>query len=195
MAKRSNKIIRVQPLAGAAANLAGVPHEGMCRGAAANAKQGCKQLAKQTAITMSKMKTERITNSKINITPLPTCVLKAYTGQRNDVGGGNEKGPESINASRPADRSSALAWLSLVGMLARPTFGRCPAQLRFTKQRQCTRTEKRSYKLRAQKVRPLPENTTEKIVNRLLTPTALSGTWHPAHSLCGRHSGSQRGIQ
>src|SRR3990167_5892317 len=40
--------------------------------------------------------------------------------------------------------------------------------------------KKRSYKLRAQKVRPLPENTTEKIVNRLLTPTALSGTWHPA---------------
>jgi len=63
----------------------------MCRGAAANAKQGCKQLAKQTAITTNKMKTERITNSKINITPLPTCVLKAYTGQRNDVGGGNEK--------------------------------------------------------------------------------------------------------
>ena len=122
--------------------MADVPHEGMCRGAAANAKQGCKQLAKQTAITTNKMKTERITNSKINITPLPTCVLKAYTGQRNDVGGGNEKGPESINASRPADRSSALAWLSLVGMLARPTFGRCPAQLRFTKQRQCTRREK-----------------------------------------------------
>ena len=94
MAKRSNKIFRVQPLAGAAANLADVSHEGMCRGAAANAKEGCKQLAKQTAITNSKMKTKRITNSQINISPLPTCVLKAYTGQRNDVGGGNEKGPE-----------------------------------------------------------------------------------------------------
>ena len=91
---------------------------------------------------LEKKSVDQDTNSKINITPLPTCVLKAYTGQRNDVGGGNEKGPESINASRPADRSSALAWLSLVGMLARPTFGRCPAQLRFTKQRQCTRREK-----------------------------------------------------
>lgn len=53
VAKRSNKIFRVQPLAGAAANLADVPHEGMCRGAAANAKKGCEQLAKKTAIINS----------------------------------------------------------------------------------------------------------------------------------------------
>jgi hypothetical protein len=69
-------------------------------------------------------------------------------------GGENEKGPESINASRPADRSSALAWLSLIGLLA------SRARLRFTKQPQCTRTkkeaksfERRSY-VHSKKLRP-----------------------------------------
>jgi hypothetical protein len=55
VAKRSNKIFRVQPVAGAAAKLADVPHEGMCRDAAANAKEGCEQLAKQTAIINTKI--------------------------------------------------------------------------------------------------------------------------------------------
>ena len=39
--------MRVQPLAGAAADPADVTHEGMCRDAAANAKEGCKELAKR----------------------------------------------------------------------------------------------------------------------------------------------------
>lgn len=124
--KRSNKIFRVQPVAGAAANLADVPHEGMCRGAAANAKKGCEQLAKKTAIINSNMNNKSPARQS-PFTPLRTCVFKASAGQKNDVGG-NKKGLGTITLRSPADHSSALAWLSLVGLLA------SRARLRFTKQ-------------------------------------------------------------
>jgi hypothetical protein len=102
----------------------------MCRGAAANAKEGCEQLAKQTAITNSKMNTNR--SRLADTIPLRTCVFKASTGQKNDVGGGNKKGLGTITLRSPADHSSALAWLSLIGLLA------SRARLRFTKQQKYT---------------------------------------------------------
>ena len=163
MAKRSNKIFRVQPVAGAAANLADVPHEGMCRGAAANAKEGCKQLAKQTAITTNKMKTERITNSKINITPLPTCVLKAYTGQRNDVGGGNEKRKKAPRASTLRGQRIVLPpWLGyplLRWSPDQPSVGARPDSVSpsndsvHEEKNEATNFERRRY-VHSQKIRP-----------------------------------------
>lgn len=126
MAKRSNKIFRVQPLAGAAANLADVPHEGMCRGAAANAKEGCNKLVKQTAVTTTTTKTIR-TNFKANSTPLPTCVFKGMFRQKNDVCK-KRKRPRTHKVPRPSGSFFRLAWLSLIGLLA------SRARLRFTKQ-------------------------------------------------------------
>jgi hypothetical protein len=101
----------------------------MCRGAAANAKEGCKQLAKQTAITTSKMKTNRTTDSpNQHQLHCRRAFSRHVQDKRTMLAAEAKKAPEAITPRGQADCSSALAWLSLIGLLA------SRAQLRFTKQ-------------------------------------------------------------
>ena len=154
MAKRSNKIFRVQPMAGAAANLADVPHEGMCRGAAANAKEGCEQLAKKTAIINSNMNNKSPARQS-PFTPLRTCVFKASAGQKNDVGE-NKKRPRNNYAPKPSGSffRPGLAIPCWVARQQSPTpFHQ--AITMYTK-------KKRSQTLRARNVRPVPETKAAK---------------------------------
>jgi hypothetical protein len=81
-------------MAGAAANLADVPHEGMCRGAAANAKEGCKQLAKNTAITNTKINNK--SSHRLNIHSGADMRFQGIAGQKNDEVEEIKKASEAI---------------------------------------------------------------------------------------------------
>jgi hypothetical protein len=124
----------------------------MCRGAAANAKEGCEQLAKRTAITNGK--TNNKSSHRLNIHSAADMRFQGIAGQKNDEVEEIKKGPRKQLLRSPADHSSALAWLSLIGVLA------SRARLRFTKQQKHTpqktkpnRFERKTY-ARTEKTRP-----------------------------------------
>jgi hypothetical protein len=128
----------------------------MCRGAAANAKEGCNKLVKQTAVTTTTTKTIR-TNFKANTTLLPTCVFKGMCRQKNDVG---KKRKRASNAqSFEAQRIVLPPGLAIPHRVARQQ-----SPTPFHQATKIYTTKKRSQKLRAQNVRPEPETKPQKLL-------------------------------